>query len=467
MLLLFILPLTLWVYLPLRASQDPVLNWGDPSNWENFIIQITVQSFGGYFSPIKESFHRFIPHLRFFPSQFSWWILCLGLLAIPIFLWKKRIIFLFFTLIFAVNIIHSIRYTIVNIQDYYLQSFILVAILIGIGLSFITRLMPKFLKPIFILLLLLPLISYRTHHFQNNRTKFYFAYDYDINILRPLKENAIIFSEDIYDTFSLWYPLYVEERKKDVSLFSWMLLPCDWHVESIKKLHPNISLPFTKILNKDLKYLNLLAIKKERFEDTVSANLENFPIYVKFKINEESDVQNRYNLLPDGIFFRLLPKDFAKDKLKKELDKGPQLLLRGINDKKIFKDRIIIPEYALIFNERGLIYQGMDIKKAIIEYKKALAIDPFYLSSLLNLGFVYVNNGDYDKAIKSFKKVLKKNPNYNPSLTHCGLGLVYQNKGMIDEAIRKYKMALDIDPNNILAKQSLQTIEQKNLLAKD
>ncbi|MEK9148718.1 MAG: DUF2723 domain-containing protein, partial [Candidatus Desantisbacteria bacterium] len=415
--LLFILPITLWIYLPLRANQQPILNWGDPSNWDNLIIHITGQTYGIYFSSIKGSFSRLVPHLNFFPSQFSLYLLWIGLMAIPILLWRKLTIFLLFALIFVANIIHSIRYTIVNIQDYYLPSFILSAILIGFGLSFITRLTPKHLKPIFLLFLLLPLIPYHTNYFQNNRSKSYFAYDYGMNILKPLKEDAIIFSYGDYDTFPPDYLLYVEGRRRDITALCWTFLPCDWHIESIENLHSKVSFPFNKIAIKNLKYCDLQAVRRERLQKIILENLFRFPIYVGSGVKQEGGIEEGYLFLPDSFFFRLMEKETDKDRLKVELEGRPQFFLRGMNNK-IFKDRVaseIIGNYSLSYNERGNLWQGIDIDRAILEYKNALAISPSYPPSQLNLGFAYINKKDYDRAMEVFIKVAEENPNYNPS----------------------------------------------------
>ncbi|MBU0482858.1 MAG: DUF2723 domain-containing protein, partial [Proteobacteria bacterium] len=460
--LLFILPITLWIYLPLRANQHPILNWGDPSNLDNLIIHITGQTYGVYFSRLEASLHNLPSHLKFFPSQFSLYFLWIGLIAIPILLWRRLTIFIFFTLIFVANVIHSIRYTIVNIQDYYIPSFILVAILMGFGLSFITRLMPKFLKPIYILFLLLPLIPYYTNHFQNNRAKFYFAYDYGMNISNLLKEDAIIFSYGDYDTFPLYCLFYAEERRRDISPLCWTFLTCDWHIESIKRLHPEVLFPFNKIAIKELRYCDLQGVRRERLQKIISENFSRFPIYVNSGAKQEGGIEKSHFFLPEGLFFRLLEKGTDRDRLKIELERNLEFFLRGLNNKTIFKDRVasgIMSNYSLSYNERGNLWQGVDIDKAIFEYKNALAINPSYSSSKLNLGFAYLNAKDYEKAMGIFREMAKEDPDYNPSLIHYGLGQVYRNKGGVDEAIKEYKMALRVDPNNLLAKQMLEQIK--------
>jgi tetratricopeptide (TPR) repeat protein len=154
--------------------------------------------------------------------------------------------------------------------------------------------------------------------------------------------------------------------------------------------------------------------------------------------------------------------------LSKELENNkPQFFLRGINDKAIFKDRVVnselMPNYPSSFNSRGNLYRQLNLKKAIAEYKKGLTINPSYLPAQLNLAFAYVDSKDYDKAISLFRNIAKKDSSYEPSLVHYGFGLVYQNKGMINEAIKEYKRALEIDSENKIVKQKLEEMQKISL----
>jgi tetratricopeptide (TPR) repeat protein len=205
----------------------------------------------------------------------------------------------------------------------------------------------------------------------------------------------------------------------------------------------------------------LQAVRRERLKEIISENFARFPIYVCSGTKQESGIEKSYLFLPNDLFFRLLEKETNRDRLGIELEKKPEFFLRGVNDKTIFKDRVaseIIGNYSLIFNDRGNLWQGIDVDRAIIEYKNALKINPSYSSSQLNLGFAYINKKDYDRAMEVFIRIFKEAPTYNPSLVHYGFGLVYQNKSMIKEAIKEYSAALEIDPNNTYAKQSLQKI---------
>ena len=43
-----LLPLLLYLYLPLRAAADPLMDWGSPDNWGDFWRHVTVWQFRVY-----------------------------------------------------------------------------------------------------------------------------------------------------------------------------------------------------------------------------------------------------------------------------------------------------------------------------------------------------------------------------------------------------------------------------------
>ncbi|MEW6007655.1 MAG: tetratricopeptide repeat protein, partial [bacterium] len=389
-----------------------------------------------------------------FPLQFSKYILWIFLFSIPFFL-KRKILSLFFLLIFIVNSLHSIRYTIVNICDYYIPSFILTSIIMGIGLSFIIKTIP-YLKFLFPFLILIPIYS---NHFQNNKSRLFFSYNHGMNILRPLKKEAIIFSYGDYTTFPVWYLKYVEKRREDVSSpLIWIFLACDWHIEAIKKKHPNITFSFDPISYKELKYYNLRELINERLNKIIASNFDRFPIYAGHGVRQEKGLGDNFLFLPDGLFFRLLPKD--EKTLGEELEKTQIVFLF---QEKGFKDRVasnIWSNYSLIYNEMGNLYRKKDINQAISFYKKALDIESSYAPSRLNLALSYLDKNEYDKAKENLEIILKENKNFEPALVHYGLGIVYQNKKDFKMAISEYTQALKIDPENAPIKQMLENVKK-------
>ena len=84
-------------------------------------------------------------------------------------------------------------------------------------------------------------------------------------------------------------------------------------------------------------------------------------------------------------------------------------------------------------------------EEAIVEYEKALELDPNYGMSLNQLGYIYLNRKDYDKAVEYFQKYATVSPgDANPI---DSMAEVYFRMGKLDEAITKYQEVLAITPD--------------------
>jgi tetratricopeptide (TPR) repeat protein len=60
---------------------------------------------------------------------------------------------------------------------------------------------------------------------------------------------------------------------------------------------------------------------------------------------------------------------------------------------------------------RGIYYQEIDSANlAIKDYEKILDLAPEFLSTNLNLGYIYLQRKDYEKAVKYFTDAIDNNP---------------------------------------------------------
>ncbi len=107
-----------------------------------------------------------------------------------------------------------------------------------------------------------------------------------------------------------------------------------------------------------------------------------------------------------------------------------------------------------VYSSLGLAYFDIgNHKKAIASYKKAIKLDPNFEDAYNNLGFVYNTIGRYDEAIELLKKVIRINPNYVGAYNN--LGNAYYALGNKKEAINLFKRALTINPNYVKAYNNL------------
>jgi tetratricopeptide (TPR) repeat protein len=81
------------------------------------------------------------------------------------------------------------------------------------------------------------------------------------------------------------------------------------------------------------------------------------------------------------------------------------------------------PDNPDVLTDQGVMYsETTQYEKAIANFQKAHAIDPTHLPSLLNLGMLYAQYlNDYDKAIKTWKRVIE----IAPTTVQAGKAHVY------------------------------------------
>ncbi len=93
-------------------------------------------------------------------------------------------------------------------------------------------------------------------------------------------------------------------------------------------------------------------------------------------------------------------------------------------------------------------------------YNEVLTIDPHHLDTLTNLGVIFINLGENEKAISYNKKVIKINPNnFN---AYNNLGVAYMGLGEIEKAISCYEKAIEINPSNLTFHNNLGKIFYKS-----
>ncbi len=446
---LFFLPIILYAYLPVRAAAHPIINWGCPDNFERFIDHITAKEYGYYFATSLPTLLKriFVEHPIFFINQFTPYLIWIGFVGL-FFFYKQRVnTFIYLGLIVMVDFLHSSRYSIHNIEDYYIPSYIIYSLFIGYGVGIFNEWLGKRIKqgilavllPYFFLLI--PVISWACNHHYGDHRKNYYSYDYGMNILSPLDEKSILYIKGDTFAFPLWYLHYVENIRQDVTLIDQHSLYLDWYANQIKR-----ELNFEFVPQNRVKRLTDEAsrIIKTRFDAIFEAN-PNRPVFLPF---DESIAQG-YTLVPTGICHRVFKKEATLKEQLSAIDENLRFRYRGILDESIYKEERVasnISNYATSYNNRGGFFKDMGkYSQAIAEYQKALLADPERLISYYNIGMVYNDSGQTQEAIGQFNKIIELGP--QDAKGYYGLGMVYQRVGEVDKAISEYEKAAQLDPN--------------------
>jgi hypothetical protein len=273
---LFALGLSVHLFLLIRAGQNPAINEADPSTWANLWAVIKREQYPFRSVFVRESswtyqlshFWDYLWNQFRMPFQGRFLNLNPGaaLTALPlglalIGLWqqwrRQRKVFVALLIILLVNSLGLVLYLNftseeVRARDYfYAPSFYFLALFIGLGTvglleGFLQETKGKKLAAgVSILLLALSLGPAAGHWHEHDRSDIYVARDYAWNMLAPLDENAIIFTNGDNDTFPLWYIQEVEGFRKDVRVVNLSLLNTDWYMAQLRDLEPKLPISLT------------------------------------------------------------------------------------------------------------------------------------------------------------------------------------------------------------------------------
>lgn len=234
----------LYLYLPIRASQSPLMDWGNPDNLQRFIWQVTGKQFRTW---MFSSFTVFEHQLGVFFSsllteyRLSMLAIILGLIAA--FLYYRRLFW--WTFLLAVgDLVYATNYSIHNISAYFLLAYIALALfgVIGFRLVLERYVSAKSLKAFAVaLLVLFPGISAVTNYSVVDQSNDYAVENYTRDILTSLPHNSVVlsFQWDDWVAASLYYQ-HVDKLRQDIIVIDKELLRRSWYAAQVHERYPSL-----------------------------------------------------------------------------------------------------------------------------------------------------------------------------------------------------------------------------------
>lgn len=254
----FLLGLSVYLYLPLRAAQHPPINWGDPHTGASFAWLVSAQLYRRFVFalPWKYVPGRVSAWLSLLVQQFGWWGLFLALLGLW-FWWREDRTFCGFLAAFVVfSSIYAIGYNTTDSYVYLIPAFLATALWVGKGVHCALvalwefpgrRVKPASLRLAFLLsgcaFLLLPFLSLAANYGALDLSSDRTASEYGATVLGALPANAIVIADTDPHTFALWYFRYAEGIRPDVVILNATLWQYDWYREGVRRLHPHLAGP--------------------------------------------------------------------------------------------------------------------------------------------------------------------------------------------------------------------------------
>ena len=250
---LMLLGLLFYIYLPLRATANPPINWMDPQTFDGFKRSIFRNIYGGVSLNLPQVFQ--FKNSVFYDYWLNllaayWYTGAIFVAAGTYYLVKKKDLLLmpalllsgiFFVLMLAYDN-NPVFFSIV--RRFYLLSFLFWAVLLGCGASLLASRIPKLAGYALPILVILPLAL---NYGSINKTSDNFLEDFCKDALRCCKGKSALIVTGDSTIMGFDYLSYVDKRRPDVLVFSMEKLSHKWYVDTLRRREPGISLPFERI----------------------------------------------------------------------------------------------------------------------------------------------------------------------------------------------------------------------------
>jgi tetratricopeptide (TPR) repeat protein len=113
-----------------------------------------------------------------------------------------------------------------------------------------------------------------------------------------------------------------------------------------------------------------------------------------------------------------------------------------------------------LFPEAYRLAQLRNLDAAALQYQKVIAADPSFETAHYNLGAVYLEQRQFERAIVANETALAIRPNYLNARLNYAVAL--QSAGYLEDAILQYKKVLELNPREETAHLGLGTIYADN-----
>ena len=310
--------LSVYLFLPVRASQHPLLNWGNPQTVESFWWHVTGKQFRVWmFSSgdvAKKQLDYFFGNL---PNEFHAVVLIVALVGAIALLFTDRRKFIVMVLLFVSCVAYSVNYDIHDIDSYFLLAFIVIGVFSAYGGALIMRRFEQRNVKITIgtFWAALVIIQANGNWDSADQSSNYMVEDYTKSILNNLPPNAIVISSQ-WDYFisAAYYYQHVDKIRTDVVILDKELFRRTWYFPQLEQLYPDvIQRSFSEIsefkkelfkFEHDLPYdYSVIEGRYAAFLKSIVEKNASLPVYTTSEI--ESQYTAGFLRIPEGFVFRL------------------------------------------------------------------------------------------------------------------------------------------------------------------
>lgn len=426
-----LLGLAIYLYLPLRAANDPILNWGDPSSWSR-LKDVLLQSQYAFkmlnpdWGAKLEMVGIITRSLILEPGLAAFLLGSAGLLLLAR---REAPLVIGLLLLVVVNIALRINYIgpdeMFQVKRYMISSYLVIILGLGVLFARLEDLAATFrtarpARPAFFLLLIIVAIWPVASNYRANQQRAnWVAHEAWQNALSHPEPTYALFVGGDNAVFPLWYFQMVEKRRPTVLVFPREGFHADWLVQKMGEQLARISgseLP-EKILRLNEEYRNPHLV-----HGLYLATLANLLAYGKLplaltadRLAEKDDnqkfqeLQKRADVQYGGSFIWWVhPGQVIPPAVWRFYQTS------AIRDQNLVRDhhtKTVAVKYAVYFYWLAKYYTAIGDQSAMIEaLNNAVLADPQSFEMMGNLATIHFHAGDLDRAVYWCDRGLTINP---------------------------------------------------------
>ncbi len=462
----FVLPLLIYLYLPIRTQAGAAIHWGDPDSIPRFLAHVTATAHRGAYvfsTGMSQYLWRFADALRVMGVQYGvLLILCLwGFLGLPSLRWK-----LFFAGVILFDLVYTVFFNIISfeITAFTLPSGMVLAILLGVGLKgfldwagLAKKVGPRFRKGIALALCAIPLVALVSNYGICNQRRNYTAYEHALNIVETVEHGGTLFLDGDNNVFPVAYGRIVEGMGEGVTLFDRHNVIFKWRLDTYPFVFEGSwdeleAAVIKKIIDADAKKGVYFAVLNP-YALSVPKGYEAVPHGILRKVMSEGATLEAPGSLWPYYHTESFHGCFNRDYMTREVTAhhffrhGESLWRQGRVGEGLkrlkaasaigYNDTSIHSDIGVFLTDRGLFENARE------ELLKALEFHDNLSGIHNNWGYYYFKKGDYKKAVLSFEKAIRLAPqNY---AYYNNLGYALNRLGRKEEASKAFKKSMEVN----------------------
>jgi hypothetical protein len=338
-----ILGFAVHLHMPVRAMQNPLLNWGDSKTLPQFLWNLLRQGYPSE-KPVRDLALLWDQINAFnIPYEFTRFGLVLVVIGLAAFIKRRRdeimayLIGILFFLLVIVGYFNALPDMIFLTEEFFTPLYLLSAAFAGLGLFALVQhalaLVPHrwvssmpFKACLVMMLLATPATVCALHYIENDQHENYIAYDYASNTLRSLPQGSVLFTWGDSGAFPLWYLQGVEKMREDLDIPHTPHLVFKWYLDTFPQLFSHSMLRSMPLESLSPETALQLAIMEQ---------YDRRPVFVDFSTRYSIQFPD-YRLLQRGICYQLIRG--KGDELSPDLATWDNYILRGISGDMFFRD---------------------------------------------------------------------------------------------------------------------------------